>query len=502
MRTRIYLPLMMLMLALTSADAVAGEMLRGEGDFEFFVDTASIPFGSDRTISLIQIAIPTKELKYKKIDGRFLAVAGVKISIMNGDETFFEKGYEIRDTRSTEPLSKDLSEFIFVSDSCHVEPGSYSLNIVIDDQNRKKKTLFGLIHRSYYNSKLKAESLVIPSYSGDGIALGDPVLIWSKRGKTRFVPNPMQIYGLKNDTLSFYVAARMPRASTIDSVDVNMSIVNRSGEPVGEMSTRAAVSNGIADIFGNFDVNAFPAGTYRILTEVADPGGGASAFAGKDFSVAWELVNWQKPRRDVLLEAQLLFSETQYEAFQKESFGEQERILGEFWKKLDPTPHTAVNEAYEKFVERVKYADAHYGGFSRGALSDRGLIYIRFGPPNEVSFEIIPLNRNEVSEAIGKLQDQYNILIHSIIDERKDFSTMRPRMITGESRPFRGLEGMDTGAYELWIYNMLGDPILDKDRLMTINAGYRFLFIDLDGVGNYQLVGTSEEFQDQQISEQ
>ncbi len=48
------------------------------------------------------------------------------------------------------------------------------------------------------------------------------------------------------------------------------------------------------------------------------------------------------------------------------SIGEQERVLVAFWKKHDPTPHTAVNELYDIFQNRVRYADANFPAATPG----------------------------------------------------------------------------------------------------------------------------------------
>ncbi|HEX2122003.1 MAG TPA: GWxTD domain-containing protein [Thermoanaerobaculia bacterium] len=53
-----------------------------------------------------------------------------------------------------------------------------------------------------------------------------------------------------------------------------------------------------------------------------------------------------------------------------------------FWARRDPTPGTPRNEFREEFLERVRYADASFGEKRRrGALSDRGQVYIVLGPP-------------------------------------------------------------------------------------------------------------------------
>ncbi len=57
----------------------------------------------------------------------------------------------------------------------------------------------------------------------------------------------------------------------------------------------------------------------------------------------------------------------------------------EFWKKHDPTPGTPENELMEEFVERVTYANKNFSiGRMLGALTDRGHVYIKLGPPDEI----------------------------------------------------------------------------------------------------------------------
>jgi GWxTD domain-containing protein len=62
------------------------------------------------------------------------------------------------------------------------------------------------------------------------------------------------------------------------------------------------------------------------------------------------------------------------------------RFLTEFWQRRDPTPGTPKNETRDAFYQAIVYANAHYreGGRSRpGWKSDRGRVYLRYGPPDE-----------------------------------------------------------------------------------------------------------------------
>jgi len=219
---------------------------------------------------------------------------------------------------------------------------------------------------------------------------------------------------------------------------------------------------------------------------------GMRASAGKDFTVIWELLNWQKPMRDILVEARILLPNKEFKKFEQLSLGEQETYMKSFWKKLDPTPQTAVNEKYEGFVSRVKYADAHFGFFVRGALSDRGYAYIRFGPPDEIIIKPLPQGRDDLYEGIEKITTDYKIISDGILTT-KSMKDQRPLIISPEKqRATRGTVGNDVGSFEIWNYSFKGDPLLPADMGMTTKQGLRFLFLDKDGTGDYRLVGTSE----------
>lgn len=56
-----------------------------------------------------------------------------------------------------------------------------------------------------------------------------------------------------------------------------------------------------------------------------------------------------------------------------------------FWAPRDPTPDTINNEFKEEFYDRILYANAHFGTGDRiGWKTDRGRVYIAWGPPDRV----------------------------------------------------------------------------------------------------------------------
>ncbi|MDQ1266698.1 MAG: hypothetical protein QG635_1850, partial [Bacteroidota bacterium] len=55
-----------------------------------------------------------------------------------------------------------------------------------------------------------------------------------------------------------------------------------------------------------------------------------------------------------------------------------------YWKKLDPSPGTERNEAFDEYYARIDFVNKNFKTYSDGWLSDRGAVYIVYGPPYNV----------------------------------------------------------------------------------------------------------------------
>jgi GWxTD domain-containing protein len=62
---------------------------------------------------------------------------------------------------------------------------------------------------------------------------------------------------------------------------------------------------------------------------------------------------------------------------------EREQFVEQFWLRRDPTPDTVENEFKEEHYRRIAYANEHFASGIPGWRTDRGRIYITFGPPDE-----------------------------------------------------------------------------------------------------------------------
>lgn len=101
-----------------------------------------------------------------------------------------------------------------------------------------------------------------------------------------------------------------------------------------------------------------------------------------------------------------------------------------FWKRRDPTPNSEKNELMEEYYRRVDYASKHFGNWRNGWRSDRGMVYILLGAPDDVE------------------RNPYTVNIHNYVS----------------GRPVK--------AYEVWHY---------------YGVNRSFIFFDESGFGEYRL---------------
>lgn len=78
-----------------------------------------------------------------------------------------------------------------------------------------------------------------------------------------------------------------------------------------------------------------------------------------------------------------IIADEERQVFEKLS-GDEEReaFIEQFWLRRDPDLSTATNEFKEEHYRRLQYANENFYSGKAGWMTDRGRIYVRFGPPD------------------------------------------------------------------------------------------------------------------------
>jgi len=80
-----------------------------------------------------------------------------------------------------------------------------------------------------------------------------------------------------------------------------------------------------------------------------------------------------------------IISDEERKAFKQLSNDEErDQFIEAFWQRRDPTPDTEENEFKEEHYRRIEYANEHFAAGLPGWKTDRGRIYIMYGPADEI----------------------------------------------------------------------------------------------------------------------
>src|ERR1700694_5481897 len=84
-------------------------------------------------------------------------------------------------------------------------------------------------------------------------------------------------------------------------------------------------------------------------------------------------------------EVPYIISDEERAAFlQLQTNEEREQFIEAFWQRRDPTPDTVENEFKEEHYRRIAYTNERFASGIPGWRTDRGRIYIIWGPPDEI----------------------------------------------------------------------------------------------------------------------
>src|SRR6201981_2697186 len=84
-------------------------------------------------------------------------------------------------------------------------------------------------------------------------------------------------------------------------------------------------------------------------------------------------------------EVTYIITDEERKAFKRlQTDDERQKFIEQFWLRRDPTPDTEENEYREEHYRRIAYANDHYASGIPGWKADRGMIYIKYGPADEI----------------------------------------------------------------------------------------------------------------------
>lgn len=290
-------------------------------------------------------------------------------------------------------------------------PGAYQLRLLVRDESDP------VDRRQLLERDLLVPDFARPMPRISGITLASRVER-SEEAQNRFYrnglliyPNASALFGSTLNTMYYYVELyHLDRTPALSSgqyealVYLSEANTDRPLEAYTRRLTRPVKP--IDVLVGGFDVGGLPTGAYVLRVLALDANRQPVAVAAKRLYVynpqvrAPEISSTQPAAFASSLfahmeEAELqrsfdyasvIATETERRTFRRlQSLEEKRQFLYEFWLRRDPNPSTPLNEAYQEYMNRVRYVNERYSVKNReGWRTDRGRVYLKYGPPNNI----------------------------------------------------------------------------------------------------------------------
>ncbi|MEA1881036.1 MAG: GWxTD domain-containing protein [Candidatus Marinimicrobia bacterium] len=88
-----------------------------------------------------------------------------------------------------------------------------------------------------------------------------------------------------------------------------------------------------------------------------------------------------------------ILQDNEWKKLSKAKDTEKEVLFLEYWEGRDPTPETPDNEVMDEYFARVNYSNSNFKSYMPGWKTDMGMIYILFGPPDDLEVYNDPMSR-------------------------------------------------------------------------------------------------------------
>jgi len=407
------------------------------------VDYATFKGANDKTYTEVYISFYQQDLMYILEDTVNVAKFSHSVTITKNDSIIYESTRNYKNS-SSENTQNFTNQFMDVF-SVDMDKGTYILKVNIHDKNSNKTGEFKteISVPEYGDDFLLSRIQFASKIDGNGDDSN-----FSRKNGVKIYPNVSRTFTILNPVMYFYFEGyNLQSGDDGNSVySYNYYITDGDGKKVREYAAKqkTAYKNTIAEATG-INVIALPSGSYVFNIELNDLNANKMISTNKNFNIykpdrnksnqqlAAQIDGYEEytgyKHEDLIDE----FEKIKYIALSEEidifeNLTEDDgmkRFLSNFWKRRDPKPETAVNEYKMVYFENIRLADVNYStSFKKGWRTDRGRVILIYGRPDEIE-----RNPNE----------------------------------------------LDAQPYEIWFY-------------YSLEGGSQFIFADLSGNGNYELL--------------
>ncbi len=362
-----------LILLLAAAVAAAEEFYLPACSMEipnFCADAAYFKRG-DRYWVEVYFSVTNRALQFVKTNrGEYVASADLSVVLMasgNSQVAGDTQRIRLRASRYVETTAADSLRTGVMS--FPATAGDFNLIIGLSDRDTNMKSGVDV---KFHVPEIKD----LPSLSD--IRLDEP----GTRGRSRVYPNVRRSYTGDLTTIPFYFEVYAGEEDL--PLEVEYAVMTPRDEIVfGDTVTVSEARR--AGIEADIPAEAISNGFFNLVVRIPGEDGDYKVQRAKSFEVRSQSFYWGKDVESAIDLLAYIASGSFMDAMRKAGPEERKALWEEFWKEKDPTPGTPENEFYEEHLRRFEFANERFRtSFSPGWKTDRGRVYITYGPPDQI----------------------------------------------------------------------------------------------------------------------
>ena len=339
-------------------------------NFHYDINIAPLATRDSIAIDLV-IQVPYNAIQFVKKDSVF--IGEYEVSIMLLDEKEVQALSKIwTETMQTTNFSNTFSgeHYDFNKLSYKIKPSVYSLTIGVLDLDTRKSTF-------------RKRELDLKDYYKKSITLSNINVIENNQTDSSGVMvDGSSIDGQLNDTrgdfmISFYLLSDGGKGT------IKYTIYNMNKKVVLDNKIDQNFKKGVELVKLNIPNEDLSYSKYRLVMKVKV--GSEEATAEKIIQIRWVGMSNLIDNLDLAIEQlKYISGGSLLKKSKKATDEEKKQLFLEFWEKRDPTPGTEENELMNEYYRRVNYSNQHFSGYLEGWKTDMGMVFILFGPPNDI----------------------------------------------------------------------------------------------------------------------
>ena len=339
----------------------------GNRDFPAVGTLVYLPGPADSSYVILALSLSNSTLRFRRDPPDF--VARYRVAVTVGDSlspvAALDETEEVRVGTFRETSRRD--ESVVFQGYLKLMPGQYPTRIEVRDL----ASAAGFVFNTFIHVPRFGDSFVTP-----------PVVVYRAEPRTRradppsLIINPRATIDFEEGQSQFYVE------SSSGSTQPVVIDVLEEGQVISTDTLAFRPDSGTLRVAsGDLDVTRYPAGalTLRISHPDVVPTDSTALI------VAF-VPDWVAPDYDTAI-GYLRYAGTpaQLDSLVNARPGERAHLLHTFWDRRDDVPETPENEFFERYFRRIRDANDRFGeATTAGWLTDRGSVYIVFGPPDQV----------------------------------------------------------------------------------------------------------------------